>query len=36
MLVVNWDAKNHWGAPKIVPYADLKVSPAASCLHYGK
>lgn len=35
MLMVPWDEKNHWGAPKIVPYGDLSIAPAASCLHYG-
>jgi hypothetical protein len=24
-----------WGAPKIVPYQNLSISPAASSLHYG-
>ena len=25
-----------WGSPKIIPYQDLSISPAASCLHYGQ
>lgn len=36
MLTVEWDKVNSWGPPKIVPYHDLHISPAASCLHYGK
>lgn len=36
MLMIDWDITNHWGAPRIVPYQDLKLSPAASALHYGK
>lgn len=35
MLMIEWDKKNLWGPPRIVPYQDLKISPAASCLHYG-
>lgn len=35
MLVAGWDTQNQWGAPKIVPYENLSISPAASCLHYG-
>ncbi|CAB9528400.1 Branched-chain amino acid aminotransferase [Seminavis robusta] len=35
MLMVPWSVENQWGDPKIVPYEDLKISPAASCLHYG-
>lgn len=36
MLEVEWkkDQKS-WSAPRIVPYHDLQISPAASCLHYG-
>jgi hypothetical protein len=26
---------NSWGAPRIVPFHDLTLSPAASVLHYG-
>jgi hypothetical protein len=36
MLCVEWDEKNKWSNPKIIPYQDLKLSPAASVLHYGK
>ena len=35
MLVVEWNKEEHWTAPKIVPYQDLKISPAATCLNYG-
>jgi hypothetical protein len=37
MLMVEWEiSKGGWQAPRIVPYQDLKISPAASSLHYGK
>jgi branched-chain amino acid aminotransferase len=36
MLMVEWDLENGWGAPKIVPYQNLSISPAASSLHYGE
>ena len=35
MLEVIWTAEAGWGAPKIVPFHDLVMSPATSCLHYG-
>lgn len=35
MLMIEWDKAIHWGAPRIVPYGDLQLSPAASALHYG-
>lgn len=35
MLMIEWDQENKWNAPKIVPYQDLKISPAASCINYG-
>ena len=34
MLTIEWE-KGSWKAPCIVPYQDLRISPAASCLHYG-
>lgn len=34
MLTVEWE-RGRWKVPRIVPYQDLKISPAASCLHYG-
>ena len=36
MLLIEWDKINHWKTPKIIPYQNLSISPAASCLHYGK
>jgi hypothetical protein len=37
MLMVEWEiSKGGWQTPRIVPYQDLKISPAASSLHYGK
>jgi hypothetical protein len=35
MLTIEWTKEAKWGKPKIVPYQDLKISPAASSLHYG-
>lgn len=35
MLVMKWNQENKWTHPAIIPYQDLKISPAASCLHYG-
>ncbi|KAL7539815.1 hypothetical protein ACHAXR_009621 [Thalassiosira sp. AJA248-18] len=36
MLQVHYDkAKGGWQAPAIVPFQDLKLSPAAAALHYG-
>jgi branched-chain amino acid aminotransferase len=35
MLVVDFD-NGHWGAPAIVPFSDLKFSPAMLSLHYGQ
>lgn len=35
MLLIKWDQENQWDNPQIVPYQDLKISPAASCLNYG-
>jgi len=34
MLKIEWEG-GKWSAPKIVPYGDLVLSPASSCLHYG-
>ena len=36
MLMIEWNKGTNWGAPRIVPYQDLKISPAASVLHYGE
>lgn len=35
MLMIEWDKDQQWSDPRIVPYQDLHISPAASCLHYG-
>lgn len=35
MLMVKWEKSNGWEAPKIVPYQNLSLSPAATSLHYG-
>ena len=35
MLMIEWNRVGEWGAPRIVPYQNLQLSPAASCLHYG-
>mmetsp|Transcript_1013 Transcript_1013/g.1339 ORF Transcript_1013/g.1339 Transcript_1013/m.1339 type:complete len:399 (+) Transcript_1013:2-1198(+) len=34
MLEIDWDVDGGWGAPRIKPYGDLSISPAASSLHY--
>jgi hypothetical protein len=36
MLTVEWTKEGGWAAPKIIPYQNLSISPAASCLHYGE
>jgi hypothetical protein len=36
MLTIEFDKENGWGAPQIIPYQNLSISPAASCLHYGR
>eukprot|EP01040_Poterioochromonas_malhamensis_P018127 gene18127-21078_t len=35
MLEVDWHEKKGWGKPRIVPYGNLNISPAATGLHYG-
>lgn len=35
MLMIEWHRETKWCAPKIVPFQDLKLSPAATSLHYG-
>ncbi|CAM9344898.1 unnamed protein product [Ectocarpus sp. 12 AP-2014] len=35
MLHLDWDNEGGWQAPRILPYGDLRISPAASSLHYG-
>ncbi|CAM9204413.1 unnamed protein product [Ascophyllum nodosum] len=34
MLHCDWDNERGWHIPKIAPYGDLNISPAASSLHY--
>lgn len=34
MLMVEWDKANGWSAPRIVPYQNLSIPPAATSLHY--
>jgi len=34
ILEVDWSADNGWDNPKIMPFDDLKIHPAAPCLHY--
>ena len=35
MLTVDWNIKEGWGQPKIIPYGDIPLSPASTCLQYG-
>lgn len=36
MLHLDWDMeKGGWSTPRILPFGDLAISPAASSLHYG-
>jgi len=34
MLEIDWEMKDGWGAPRIVPYGNMSISPAASVFHY--
>lgn len=34
MLHLDWDDQDGWRGPRIAPYGDLSISPAASSLHY--
>ena len=36
MLVIEWEKDAGWGKPVIKPYDDLRISPAATGLHYGE
>ena len=36
MFIMNYDEGQGWHDPRIVPYQDLSLSPAAMCLHYGQ
>mmetsp|Transcript_17735 Transcript_17735/g.40932 ORF Transcript_17735/g.40932 Transcript_17735/m.40932 type:complete len:406 (+) Transcript_17735:210-1427(+) len=35
MLTIEWNNEHGWMPPKILPYQDLKLDPAATSLHYG-
>lgn len=35
MLTIDWDDQKGWHEPQIRAYGPLKVSPTATCLHYG-
>jgi branched-chain amino acid aminotransferase len=35
MLEVDWDVATGWHNPKIIPYGNFSLSPAATALHYG-
>jgi branched-chain amino acid aminotransferase len=35
MLECDWDSTNGWHAPKISPFGNLSINPAASSFHYG-
>ncbi len=35
MLSIDWTETKGWGDPQIIPYGDIQISPASSCLHYG-
>lgn len=36
MFLMNYDLGEGWHDPRIVPYGDLSLDPAAMCLHYGQ
>lgn len=36
MFVMDYDEKNGWNFPRIVPYAPITLEPSAMCLHYGQ
>lgn len=36
MFVMNYDEGEGWHNPRIVPFGDFNISPAAMCLHYGQ
>lgn len=36
MFVMNYDEGEGWHDPRIVPYGNFEISPAAMCLHYGQ
>ena len=36
MFVMNYDEGEGWHDPRIVPFGNFEISPAAMCLHYGQ
>lgn len=36
MLLMNYDKGQGWHDARIVPYGDIPMSPASTCLHYGQ
>ncbi len=36
MLLMDYDVHNGWHNARIEPYGDLRLDPAAACLHYGQ
>ena len=36
MFVMNYDLGKGWNNPRIVPFGNVELSPAAMCLHYGQ
>ena len=34
MLTINWTSENGWEKPRIIPFENLSLAPATSCLHY--
>lgn len=36
MFLMNYDSGKGWNNPRIVPYGDIPLDPAAMCLHYGQ
>lgn len=35
MLLIEWNASDGWGAPRITPYQNLSLDPATNVFHYG-
>ena len=36
MFVMDYDTDIGWHDPRIIPYGNIEISPAAMCLHYGQ
>lgn len=34
MLTINWTSEKGWEKPRIIPFENLSLAPATSCLHY--